>query len=500
MRGGPLAAALAAAALAAGATPAGASDWVLTGSGRIDALSYRNPTPFLRAQGVSGGAVNLDGWFDTRAYYRDWEASARFRVHQSSGIAGDASEETIDRRHVAFHSSDLEVWAGNYYVTFGNGLILRTLEERFVTLNRTERAFNLDRNLDGVRVRSSQGPAALTLVSGRPNRQSLSTVGGASAETTQDLLQGGEATASAGPFTGGFGYVRAELEDAGAAVPTRNQEDLVSYRGRAAAGGWSGEFEYAEKRPHGEFDSRGFARYLRVDGAVGPVGMSLEAKSYRRFSFPYNQPPTLVRTQESVLLNRATHVLLPEDERGVQAEILVAPSLDTSVLLNLSGSGDHHDSYGRQYREVYLEGRGERDGVGAARLGLDWGRDRLEGVDDRWTAALELERFVTGAQSLIVDLEMQAVDEFRARHTHGLMSLAWSKAGAWTASVTGEHDSERDLDRRDWLFGSLDLRLSERHDLTVGYGSRPEGTVCTGGFCFVSPAFEGAEVRLLSRF
>ena len=51
----------------------------------------------------------------------------------------------------------IEVWAGNYYQTLGNGLILRALEQRFVTLNRVDRAFNLDRNLDGVRVRAGHG-------------------------------------------------------------------------------------------------------------------------------------------------------------------------------------------------------------------------------------------------------------------------------------------------------------------------------------------------------
>ena len=228
--------------------------------------------------------------------------------------------------------------------------------------------------------------------------------------------------------------------------------------------------------------------------------MSLEWKSYRNFSSLYNELPTLVRTHESVLLNRSTHVLLPDDERGIQAEVVYAPSLFTTLLLNLAGSEGSAANPGRDFREVYVEGRSEVEGVGGGRLGLDWARDLYKPVNDRWTAALELEKFVGGDKSLILDVELQAVDTGWSEHTNQLLQLAVSRAGLLTVALTGEHSTDRALEKRDWYSVNLDLRLSEAHDFTVWYGFRPAGIVCSGGFCFFSEAFEGLEARLLSRF
>ena len=121
-------------------------------------------------------------------------------------------------------------------------------------------------------------------------------------------------------------------------------------------------------------------------------------------------------------------------------------------------------------------------------------------MEDQWTAALELEKFVGGDKSFILDLELQAVDTGRSEHTNQLLQLAASRSGLLTMALTTEHSTRRGLEKRDWYSANLDLRLSQAHDLTLWYGSRPAGIVCSGGFCFFSEAFEGLEARLMSRF
>jgi hypothetical protein len=459
----------------------------LNGSARAD---YRHDEDLSVSQ--------VDVWFDTRAYYRNWEASARLRIHQTIGDPDDVSIEDIDRRHVAFVLPELDILAGNYYVTFGNGVILRTLEQRFVTLNRVDRAFNLDRNLDGLRVRTETGPVRLVLVSGKPDVEELAGSFECLRIARDDLLQGGEGTLSVWRHLDvALGYLLYDTPDPGP-TDARETEDLISYQVRGEWRSLAGAFEYGEKR-HRPVTPRGIARYARVEGGWSSLGVSLEWKSYRNFFFCYNELPTLVRTHESVLLNRATHVLLPDDERGIQAEAVYAPSLFTTLLLNLAGS-EGSAIPGREFREVYLEGRSEVEGVGGGRLGLDWARDRTKLVEDQWTAAVELEKFVGSDKSLMLDLELQAVDTGRSEHTNQLLQLAVSRAGLLTVALTGEHSTRRSLEKRDWYSVNLDLRLSQAHDVTLWYGSRPEGIVCSGGFCFFSEAFDGLEARLMSRF
>jgi len=484
-----------------------AEDVHVSGSGRVD-FNWLRRAPET-ASGVEHGATNLESWFELRALTGDWDAAARLRVHQADGIEDDSDREEIDRRHLAYRGPDVEILAGNFYTTFGNGLILRTLEQRFVTLNRADRAFNLDRNLDGVRVRVDHQRVRMTLLSGTPRRTALSTTaaGGATDAASGDLLQGGEAVVTPNPrLEAGFAFVRGALASPDVLWEGREREDLVSYRLGAREGAWAGQVEYAEIRAGGGLArglglERGYARYARFEGAVGPVGLSAEGKSYKDFgTFPYNQPPTLVRTHESVLLNRATHVLLPDDERGFQIEALYAPGYFTTFIANVAASDDSRHRRARRFREVFLSARTEREGTGAVRVELDWSRDRIKFVENRWTTALEMEGFMNESVSVIGDVELQIEDTAVGDITNRLVQIAVAKAGAWTIGMTGEHTDDRAKGKRDWLFVSADLRVSDRLDVTLGYGSRPAGLVCSGGFCFVSPAFDGAEFRLLSRF
>jgi hypothetical protein len=201
-----------------------------------------------------------------------------------------------------------------------------------------------------------------------------------------------------------------------------------------------------------------------------------------------------------VLLNRSTHVANLEDEHGIQVEATWGPGGYTEVTANVSSADDSRTRSTARYREVFAQLRTEFDGVGAGRLDLDWSEEGLKLVRNRWTAALELEGFVTEVYSVILDTEVQSVDSELGDYASLLGQLAVSRAGAWTASVTAEHTTDPFAVKDTFVFASVDLRLHANHDLTLGYGSRPAGLVCSGGFCFESPRFQGAEFRLLSRF
>ena len=485
---------------------ANADEFSLGVSSRLDFQYFTQAPPELL--GVADGATNLDAWLDFQGAWKDFSASARIRGHHSSKINDDPNELDLNRRHIEFAKEDYEFLAGHYYQTVGNALILRTLEQRFVSLNRVDRAFNLDQNLDGGRVKVDLDWVRAVGLVGQPRRGFLSEQGGVTEEVTDDLLVGGEGVFAVleDHVEGGVGVIRAELSSPDMLWEDRLPMMMRSYRGVVRAGDWSAEGEYGESDPGDElrkvFYPFGTARYAKVQGSLGAFALSLEGKNYFNFEqFPYNQPPTLVRTHSSVLLNRSTHVVNLTDERGIQLETVYSPELGTTVIFNTSTADNRdHDSRNR-FREVYLSGRREFGDFGAARLDLDWQENAQKFVENQWSAVLELERFFTDVFSMILDLEWQTVDKpLRDPHQNYLVQLSGASAGRWTLSGIFEHTTDKTPPDKTWFYTSLDYRLNTQNDFTLGAGSRPAGLICSGGFCFEAPAFNGVEFRWLGRF
>ena len=86
-------------------------------------------------------------------------------------------------------------------------------------------------------------------------------------------------------------------------------------------------FEYAHQQRSVaqwfEFDRGGgspHALYAATNLIAGPLAISAEWKDYQRFRLGTNDPPSLVREHTFALLNRATHVLMADDEHGFQVE------------------------------------------------------------------------------------------------------------------------------------------------------------------------------------
>ena len=493
--------------LLAAVAPAAAGP-LITGSGRTDAAWVREaPEELLR---VEDGATNLDGWYELRAIDTNWDAAARLRLHLSSGVEQDTDITDLDRRHLAIRSGGIEAWAGNFYSTLGNGIILRTLEQRFVTLSRVERAFNLDNNLDGVRLTGEYGPGKLILFSGKPSRTFLAPdgAGGTTQVAVDDLLQGADGNLDVTRYvTLGAGYVQANLTSPDGFYAGRSEMDLASGRATARYAGWEASFEYAELRPTGAlrdsaFARDGFARYGRLTGPLGPVGISAEYKSYRRFdSYRYNQPPTAVRTHDAVLLNRNTHVVLLNDEKGFQVEGTWSPGLFTEIIGNVAASNRHEADPFFEYREVYLSARHELEDVGAGRIDLDWQRDRIKFHENVWTGLAEAEKFLADGWSVVGEVELQWIESNLGEdYAWQFVQVSLARAGRWTLAVSAEHTDQPARDRTAWFFATLTATVNRNHDVTLGAGTRPAGLVCSGGFCFDAPAFDGVELRLLSRF
>lgn len=453
-----------------------------------------------RSKGAgSNGAETLEDLFRLEARWRRLTIGGRLHLSQPSG---GAAAESLDQRWFGWSGSAVDILAGTYYETWGQGLLLRAYEARSATVGRVERSLSFDRDIDGVRLRGHLGPLRGTLLSGRPRRTPLSGEPGAEAGARIDRIRGARLeTRPIDPLTITGSYLRVNVPG-----ETAGQFRTDEFHGAESTARFTfGEIraEWANRRlevPIGP-RIRGDAAYVSASAFHGPVSVSYEFKDYEAFQGAYNEPPTLVKPQSWTLLNRQTHVATPNDEIGHQAELAWSAGAESGASLNHSRS-DHHDGdrlY--RYRQWTLEGR-HRAGATGPRLRavVDRAEDRLKGDDERWTAGAEAEVTLDAEWSFTGIAEWQRAElAFLGTRTRRLAQLELQRASLLTATVVLEASSEPEDGHDTWPSATLNLSRGA-HNLNLFYGRRPTGFLCTGGYCFLAPAFDGFEARLISRF
>lgn len=443
------------------------------------------------------GDETFEDLFRVALGWRGFTADARLHINQPSS---GAAAESLDQRAFGWADDHLDILAGNFYETWGRGLLLRAYESRSATVGRVERSLAFDRDIDGVRVRGRQGPFTATLLSGRPLLAPVSGSIGGTAEGRPDRLRGARLElAPAGPLRAAANYLRVDR-----AAPTGGYgKDIFASGEISATGDWLDvTLEGVTRRPEPSAAlPHGDAFYSALSAFQGPFALTWEFKDYNHMNALYNEPPTLVKTQSWTLLNRATHVVETDDDLGHQVEARWSAGAETGATLTHARSDHHDEAADFRFREWTLEGR-HRLGVTGTRLRAvaDRAEDRLKGDRRRWTLGGEAELPLDDRNSLAFTAEWQQTDPlFATRRTRRLGQIEFQHAPWLTVTAQGEKSVEKGAPRTRW--GSLTVNLAwGAHNLNVYYGSRPAGFLCTGGYCFFAPAFDGFELRLLSRF
>jgi hypothetical protein len=322
-----------------------------------------------------------------------------------------------------------------------------------------------------------------------------------------DTMRGARAGLGAfGGLTVTGGYLRINTIDPSAPVPDEAERIRDEYL--------TGEADYVRgpiaahlsgARRHADdvlLPEDGRAWYGSVAASVASFGASLEFKDYERFVGPYNEPPTLVKTQSWTLLNRGTHLSNADDEIGQQGALDWSPGPEDGLSLNYSRSDNHDRDEIFQYRQWTLEGRlrpGADDSGPRLKAVADWQRDRIKGITDRWSAGGDVEIALNDVRSVAAVFEHQVTDYVAAdRQRLSLLTLEYQEAPWLTVAFQGEKAAEPEDGRDTWASATVNLAWSGRHNLNIFIGRRPTGFLCTGGYCFLAPAFDGIELRLIS--
>ncbi len=469
-----------------------------------------------------GPANRLDAYDQVNLMYAFPGGIAGLRYETDRNSEDQYPYEGLTERFLDWNDDRYRVRVGNFYSILGRGLIQRAFELNGVVLDQRfpRSRFGPSRDVDGVLAEATLGPVSATLLSGAPN-------GGESSLAGEELgfvrhagqVNGAQlATMVARGARVGAAYLRMKAglgqQELGTGFVDLDAMRLVGIRSvalplyaeyaqadRSFGDWWS--FSTRERTPH--------ALYTSANLITGPVTFAVEWKDYSRFRLGVNDPPSLVREHAQVLLNRSTHVLVADREQGFQFEGSYTPSDWAAVTTNWSRS----DGAGaRRFEERFVEWRAapRRAERWEATAFYDRSWDELISISDRRTVGIAATVRVLRAWSGTLDMQRQtarretagAPEAFEDLYLAGTVARAdfGSAAVTWTRT-TDPLELSRAVpgNRPIHLVGAvLDARLGPGHEAILFFGRRRGGLACTAGTCYEVQAFEGAELRVLSRF
>jgi len=491
--------------------------------------SGRDPT----AEAAS--SVSLFDQFDLE-YSRDaLRAGVRlesFRPSRDEGFL-PARYDELTLKFAEWETGGLRLNLGNGFATLGRGLLFRAFELRGVVRDATfpPSQYVDSRSLDGAIVEFDRGPLSALAFSGEPVRFPDAPPGLVDLPRRDGHVAGGHAALDVHrSLTIGAGYLRSERQLVGVG-PERDEYASADLTVRVA------ELAPSLVADH-EFDLQLYAEYAGrawnplQDGleteATAPHAMytatqlnwrrwgaSFETKDYDAFALGWNDPPNLVPEMSQHLLNRMSHFLLADREDGHQLSVIGA--LPGEHVLQFDSARARNEVNGlRRYRLDALA-------LGGNPLSpLHWeifaarGRDEVEGLTDHRTVGCSLSRDLQAGLSVRVAAEFQRAErttfDVVATFDNAYLSLGVDRAGLGTLALQAEYSDDPDeqddpltpgtieTKPRRWLGLFASAPLDRHHEATLFVGSRRGGTACTSGTCYVVPDFDGAELRLISRF
>ncbi|HEY7728258.1 MAG TPA: DUF6029 family protein, partial [Candidatus Eisenbacteria bacterium] len=406
---------------------------------------------------------------------------------------------------------------GNFYALFGRGLALRAYENR---------SLRVDTNLLGGRAHGIYGPLEVSGVIGQSVEGNAEDADRGRTEAIAGV--DGDLSLPAG-FKVGGSFVTTE-------VPSLGTETLEPQRlkGARIAKTLLGVDLYGEfARVDGPATSAG-APAPNVDGhglygsasaAFGRLGLVADFKDYDEVVFnnaagiAYILPPAALREHQYNLLNRHPHQLDTSDEIGFQIEATynteaITERGKTSFLGNWSLTRNHEPEVqqGNHFDDVYVEIQQELGGDKVAVGGLSYQRSYDAPTPDPllalWTPVADLRMPVGERHGLHLQYEHQHASSDRlGSFDTDFWVIEGTRSPNLTASILIEHSNKSELQLElqnesnyQFLAGEISYQLFQRHDITFFYGARNAGFVCVGGVCRFEPAFDGAELRLTTRF
>lgn len=469
---------------------------------------------------------------DLRTIYQqlnlDYTVSGFQAGLRAESFGTDASGRTYNhlaQRFARYSRGNLQVTTGHFFSILGNGLLMHSFElPAVITEDRGwRRRYQLTRDLDGLHLGYKWNKADITLLRGTPVDSALPPGDLGGPERRDGTVQGGSIEVQPSDYlTGGLGMLQVKAAGSdrlGATLYGRLR--LAPLIRRMGFGDVYVDLygEYTQ----GDFEAdRWFsldrdlprALYLSSTITAGPWGLSLEHKDYSDFVIAaVNNPPTLIREHEAFLLNRDTHVLLADDESGVQAELSYFFTGGQSLIANFTraerrqgpGAADNMD-----LQSFFIQTDSPLGENLTGQLWVDFARDRIFADENRKSVGSVLDWQIDDVYAVNTDVQSQFVDrtfgDRKFPYKNLYLGLALHRAPGVSLSLLVQRSTDRletgaaETGATYWFGGSLGWQVHERHSINLFGGKRRTGLACTAGTCYEVLGFEGVEVRLIDQF
>ncbi|MFQ6093719.1 MAG: DUF6029 family protein [bacterium] len=459
-------------------------------------------------------------------YYQNLLLGLRLETFRASEL--DHRFVEISQKYLEGQTDHLRLRIGNYYAMLGRGVVLRAFELPGIIFEDKvyRRRYSLSRDLEGIIMKGTWPRIEFTLLRGEPLDSALPP-GVENLKRRQGLVEGGELRLRPwGWLMIGGTYLRTNR-------PDDQQQEVASAL-------WQGSFQPLTEK----FDLRDvtldfYGEYAQVQGKLGTFlsldseqahalylsanilyrsfGLSVEYKDYQSFDLGINDPPYLVKEHNLTLLNRSTHILLPQNERGYQIEGTCGWSGYATFAFNLSHAVNDLPHRETEFEERYGEVTVNFGPNLSAMFFYDRGKDGsiFHKSRDSWGTTADWQ--MGHSYGFQLDLESQKVtrsfvpgqEEDFSNH---FLSLSFLRSPRVALAVIGERstdpfetDNPETFDKVEkgpkyWLGVNLNYQISVEHELNIFYGHRRGGPACTAGTCYEVLPFEGLELRLSSRF
>jgi hypothetical protein len=263
--------------------------------------------------------------------------------------------------------------------------------------------------------------------------------------------------------------------------------------------------EYARRRDDyyltGEQgDILGRAAYLTATLTTSRLTLLAEYKDYKRFEHVLINPPTCVKEHVWTLMNRVTHQVSLDDERGFLIEGNLMASDD---LFLIGGASEARTDDGDL---LHWEICGQADHplgtLGTGSLAGSWSREYVAGkFTEHITGAMDTEIDLGDQHTLGVEFEAQRTEE-PTGHSYEdfLTSLAWFLGSDMTLTAAIEATTRDDTDREVWFMAGVRVVFRGDLDVSVGLGTERGGRKCSAGICYTEPEFAGLRLRFSKFF